>query len=1381
MSLGGGFDNPFPGLRPFEAHQAELFFGRDEQVEEVLSRLEKMRFLALVGTSGCGKSSLVRAGLLPALRRGYFGGSSWTVAVLRPGGDPIGKLATELSEAFQVAQSEVLSTLRRSSLGLTDFVRQHCPSGQSLLIVIDQFEELIRYRQEAGRDHREESAAFVKLFLAATGNSELPAPDVDNAPVHVVLTMRSDFLGQCSLFRGLPEALNNSQYLVPRMTREQQREAIEGPVGMAGARITPQLVQRLLNDVGDSPDQLPVLQHALMKTWEQSREAREQGQSVDLPHYESVGRMDRALNLDADRTFGELGGDAEREAIARRMFQSLVGPGSEDDQTRRPRPLSEIVAITGADESRVRQVVDVFRLNGFLTLSADADPIVDITHESLIRLWDRLKGWVKDEDESAKIYVRLAESADRGMALYRGPELTQALRWSVGESPNAAWALRYSAHDLSRAMDFLERSRRARSRDRWIRRGVVVALVAGLAVISVLYFKAEGQRKEALWQNYVANVRAADMALGRGDVKAAKEQLLKCDTSMRAWEWRYLWRRADSSIATLYAHTHIPTPGYEKLATALSSHGNRIYWSTGDTLHVWDASTYQPTASYGGFGKILASNKDGTRILVKQSGVLSVKDAVSGALIATLALPPEDARSVAIAAFDPGGKRIAIGCRILPPASFGGNPTAISKKNGTLAVWDLASGSVVVKLNRESSIGSLAFSPDGRRVVAGLGCSYCTASRASGGDKTLHVWDAASGRHVAAMEVPGSYVNDLAFSPDGSRIAGTVDKDVRIWDVDTGMLFVTLSGHTDSISAVAFSPDGKLVATAADDHTVRIWNQEDSHHFAPLLATLLGHSNNLLNSVAFSSDGAYLLVASQSGEVRIWNATTAGGCLITNHGVNSIAASPDSTRVLSANPSENQIQLWDSASGKKLLTWPQNDLYRSPVQGSPLAFSPDGSQIASGSSKGEVRLWDATSGATPSALQGRHAAEVTALAFAPMGAYLASGSQDKTVRLWELPSGRTVHRTSLPDPVCAIAFDPTGKRILIGLRDLLLNTFNRGGSTAALWSPFRDASPINLSDPPKFLYKGAFSVALSPDGNSATAASRGGVFVWRTSSGKRLHDLGATSTGTFSIAFSPDGARLLFGGNSHLQVWDAQRNEHLLDLVDAPKDELVFGLVFSPDGSRAFSYSPPYSPPRVYPSNGIRIWETNSAYYPRAEQLVDSLREELGFSAEVISRLQTDRNLDPNLRQAALKLAQDAGDNENILDSMAWNVVRVGGNKPEEYRLALQRAEAASRADPWSSRYLRTLGAAQYRTGAFRDALGSLQRSVELSESPRPVNRVLMAMALFHLGEVDKAQAEIKAWRNIEKVPDPERFELEGILREADALISPSGRPAVQR
>jgi hypothetical protein len=205
-------------------------------------------------------------------------------------------------------------------------------------------------------------------------------PGFDDLPVYVVTTMRSDFLGKCSRFRGLPEALNRSQYLIPRLTREQQREVVEGPIEMEGASIEPALVQRLLTDLGDNPDQLPALQHALMRTWEQSAESRIQGKPITIADYEAVGEMADALNRDADRVLKSLATDPVAEAIARRLFQRLVQPGAADGETRSPTPLSELVAVTAATEDEVRSVSTVFQGRGFLTGSGDDCPIIDIPH-----------------------------------------------------------------------------------------------------------------------------------------------------------------------------------------------------------------------------------------------------------------------------------------------------------------------------------------------------------------------------------------------------------------------------------------------------------------------------------------------------------------------------------------------------------------------------------------------------------------------------------------------------------------------------------------------------------------------------------------------------------------------------------------------------------------------------------------------------------------------------------------------------------------------------------------------------------------------------------------------------------------------------------------
>nr|MDQ3959870.1 ATP-binding protein [Pseudomonadota bacterium] len=334
-------ENPFPGLRPFEPHESFLYFGRDDQIDELLARLEQTRFLAVVGTSGGGKSSLIRAGLLPALQRGYMtgAGSRWRVALFRPGDDPIGGLAKALDQPRE--------TLDRSSLGLVEATKDlRLDRRENLLVVVDQFEELFRFHKLAvARDGEDEAAAFVKLLLRASEQSEVPS--------YVVLTMRSDYLGDCAQFRGLPEALNSGQYLVPRMTRDQQCEAIEDPVAVGGAEITPRLVQRLLNDVGDDPDQLPILQHALMRTWELSGVARSQGQPIDLEHYEATGTTAEALNRHADEAFEELRDELGGQEIARKLFQRLTEKGADKRETRQPTSLRELCAVTEADEAHV--------------------------------------------------------------------------------------------------------------------------------------------------------------------------------------------------------------------------------------------------------------------------------------------------------------------------------------------------------------------------------------------------------------------------------------------------------------------------------------------------------------------------------------------------------------------------------------------------------------------------------------------------------------------------------------------------------------------------------------------------------------------------------------------------------------------------------------------------------------------------------------------------------------------------------------------------------------------------------------------------------------------------------------------------------------------
>lgn len=464
--------NPFPGLRFFGFDDTTLFFGREGQSDTLLRKLGDTRFLAVVGASGSGKSSLICAGLLPALYSGLMTGtgSQWRVALFRPGNDPIGNLARAVNSAGQLPSeagdnAEIQSmftevTLRRSSLGLIECAdRLATNRNQNLLVIVDQFEELFRFRG-ARSGTGDQAAAFVKLLIEAAAQ--------DAFPVYVVLTMRSDFLGDCAQFHELPEAINRGQYLIPRMSRDDRTMAITGPIAVGGAQITPRLVNRLLNDMGESLDQLPIMQHALMRTWEHWTQ-QESEKPLDLANYEAIGGMNNALSLHGDEAYNELADERSR-MLAEKVFKALTEMAN-SYVYRRPAQLREVCDIVGGSQEEVSRVIDIFRREGrsFLTppvsVPLTEETIIDISHESLVRNWDRLRAWVNEEARAARVYRRLAEAAvlhGAGQeALMSDPSLQIALDWIQDQQPNRAWANRYH-REFDTAMRFLEASRENR-------------------------------------------------------------------------------------------------------------------------------------------------------------------------------------------------------------------------------------------------------------------------------------------------------------------------------------------------------------------------------------------------------------------------------------------------------------------------------------------------------------------------------------------------------------------------------------------------------------------------------------------------------------------------------------------------------------------------------------------------------------------------------------------------------------------------------------------------------------------------------------------------------------------------------------------------------
>jgi len=451
--------NPFPGLRAFQENENHLFFGREKEVKELHQKLLSSRFLAVVGTSGSGKSSLVRSGLLPALNRAQIFGSetSWKTVVFRPGNDPLINLSTALAQSLfrnQPAenlnfweQSVTEAIITHQNNGLLRVVQQAGLKEQDkLVIVVDQFEELFRFSDKHVNnfDIQKDVDGLINILLESVSQSEIP--------IYVVLTMRYDFLGRCTDYDGLPEAINQGTYLVPRMTREGRKRAIEEPIKTNRVAISPILLARLLNETDDLKDQLPLLQHSLMRTWEYWENDHHPDEPLDLRHYEAIGTMVKALSLHAEEAFAELENDESRR-ICELLFKRITEKKPDIQGTRSPTALHNICLLTGSTEEDVKRVIDIFRKDGrsflmppsFLNLKSES--VLDISHEALMRVWTRLEGWVREEAQSVETFQRIADSACRHLkkkaVLLISPELDISLDWLNKNKPNAIWAQRY--------------------------------------------------------------------------------------------------------------------------------------------------------------------------------------------------------------------------------------------------------------------------------------------------------------------------------------------------------------------------------------------------------------------------------------------------------------------------------------------------------------------------------------------------------------------------------------------------------------------------------------------------------------------------------------------------------------------------------------------------------------------------------------------------------------------------------------------------------------------------------------------------------------------------------------------------------------------------
>ncbi|HXO27675.1 MAG TPA: hypothetical protein VOA80_10050 [Thermoanaerobaculia bacterium] len=1011
--------NPFPGLRPFEPEEDYLFFGREKQIDELLRRLRTNRFLAILGTSGCGKSSLVRSGLIPSLQGGAMvrAGSSWRVALARPGGDPLGNLAAALAapgvlvgqdETGESGRSFIAATLRASRLGLVECVQQaRLPEHDNLLVVVDQFEELFRFQHASSRD---DALAFSKLLLEGAWQQQLP--------IYVALTMRSDFVGSCMEFTGLPEAVNEGLYLVPRMLRDELRSAITGPVAVGGGTIAPRLVARLLNDVGDDPDQLPVLQHALMRTWDLWRQDRSPGEPLDLRHYEAIGTLREALSRHCDEAYGEL--DASEQRIAELMWKALTDRGTDGRGLRRPAPLAEIGELAAAGTAAVAAVVERFRSPGrcFLmppaSVELHAGSMLDLSHESLMRVWRRLAGWTEDEARSAQTYLgltRAAASHEAGTAaLWRDPELQLALHWRDSHRPTAAWAQRYDP-GFERAMRFLDASaaerdqevaRREEVRRRELRRARTLALVLGSSALVTLALggmafsqkhRAEGEKTRA--ETALAETREQKRIADEQTVRAKEqERLAEAASKIAGQEKENAKRQGRTAVEQRRIAEGERRKAVAEGKVARDNAADAIKQREDAEKSQAAAEKSQATAERSQAAAV-TSEREARRL-----SLLSWARATALSILHPQHPMPKELRALlAVQAFKlnrdnhPPAEDPEIFAALRAALDrLGTDPDPVVRGHDdavrAIAVapngWEVFSGSEDGKVRRldlrhpevpATVLGSLGAGV--RALSLKAGADLLAAGSAAG---EVRLWDlrkpAAAAREVGFQSLesggrPGEaahskaagagevVVSSLAFQPGGQLFAsGAADGTIRLWDLDHATVDVRLNAGGKRVLSLAFSPDGTLLAAGlGQGGGALVW--QTGRPAAEARSACRGHE---VRALAFSRDGELL----------------------------ACGAGPDG--ILLHNTLEPSVE------NDKVIPGPATTI-------NSLRFSPDGDWLAAANGDGSARLWKIHGDSLgPIVLQG-HESWVWALAYSPDGNQLLTGGEDRTIHVWS-PSAK---------------------------------------------------------------------------------------------------------------------------------------------------------------------------------------------------------------------------------------------------------------------------------------------------------------------------------------------------------------------------------------
>jgi WD40 repeat protein/serine/threonine protein kinase len=1106
--------NPYKGLRAFLETDALDFHGREPLVDELLRGVRTNPVVSVVGPSGSGKSSVVRAGIVPRLRAGGLPGSrGWLVTEMFPGSYPFEELAAALLRVAVDNPPGLADDLGSDDRGLLRVTKQILPSDSStLVLIIDQFEELFSAVSSESTRRR-----FLENLVSVAQDQR--------SRIRVILTMRADYFHRPLEYPDFAGVLRDGLITVAPMSAEGLAQAIAAPARAVGVEIEPGLVTKVIADVENQPGGLPLLQYALTELF-----AAREGDQLTIAGYEATGGVLGALGRRAEALYDELSPTAR--AVAHQLFLRLVTVDEDaaGDSRRRVRR-SELSGLA-VDQRALDLVINQY--GTFRLLSFDSDPVtrgptVEVAHESLLREWPRLRGWIDEQRDDLLLHRRVNTSArewiesdrDPSFAL-RGSRLEQAESWQA----RTGIALSGDEQEYLAASRDLRDSEAAAARRR--RRRLLLTAVAGVAALAIAAGVALVQ-----WQN---SEQEARIATGR-ELAAASVANLTMDPErsiLLALEAVHATREADGLVLpeaeealhrAVKANRLLLTIPQGGMGISVSPDGTQLAvgafdgvttvheTETGNERLALDGPGRDPVAAFSPDGRLIATTHD--------DGTMRLWDAVTGDQVRLI---QAQAGFATHPAFSPDTRRVAT-----------------AGADATLRVWDVATGAEVLAVTADGeAMSSPVYSPDGSRLAAVAG-------------STVQIWSATSGDPIASLEQPGLPLARIAFSPDGTHLVSAgADGTARLWEVASGTRIQTLAGPAP-LWAVAFSSDGRRVASGGSDAVARVWDVETGRQ----LLALAGHSVGI-RDVAFSPDGARLVTTAFDNSTRIWDVSAAGGRdLFTVEGVRGIFAgvefSPDG-QWFAAPADPAGVTVWDAATGTTVTKLTGHD---SPL--TTVTFSPDGALLAGTSEASPTQpVWDVGSGELLFSLTG-HEGSARSIAFSPDGRRLATGGNDGTVWIWDAATGAAHTSLALSAAALDVAFSPDGRYLAAGQDD----------GRVAVW----DASSLQHVRTLETEQGPVEGVTFGPSGRVYTAGTDGSARIWDLGTGTELTSLRGHDVVVSQVAVNSDESMAATtSDDGTTKLWDLATGQELFTLFG--HDMLVYGVDFSPDDRLLATASP---------------------------------------------------------------------------------------------------------------------------------------------------------------------------------------------------------------